>query len=90
MLIESDNDIERLKAAYDRLLCRQPSEAELEVLTNAWQQYRREFGTQPEAAKSLLEVGQSAYDEKLDPVELAAATALANVILNLEEATTRE
>jgi hypothetical protein len=35
-------------------------------------------------------VGASAVDLTLPTVELAAATALANVLLNLDEVTTRE
>ena len=43
-----------------------------------------------EAKTQGIAVGQAAATKKHSPVELAAATALANVILNLEEITTRE
>ena len=38
----------------------------------------------------LLRVGESPADRTLDPVELAAYTAVASVILNLDEAITKD
>ena len=60
------------------------------MLTQALNDYRTEFRAEPKAAPATLKVGDSAADETLPPVELAAATALANVLLNLDETTTRE
>ena len=42
------------------------------------------------AAKKLISHGASVPDPGLDPAELAAATVTANVLLNLDEAVTRE
>ena len=44
------------------------------------------FGENGEAAKELLEVGETAADETLAADELAAATVLVNTIMNLDEA----
>jgi len=49
-------------------------------------QYRRN----QDAARKLLEVGESKFDRKLDASELAAWTTVASTILNLDETITRE
>ena len=42
-----------------------------------------------EAAKALINVGESARPENLDASELAAWTAIANILLNLDETITK-
>jgi hypothetical protein len=60
------------------------------VLADAVSQYRKEFKAAPQRAASLIATGQSPPNDDLDPVEVAAHTALANVLLNLDETITRE
>jgi hypothetical protein len=62
----------------------------LKLLVGALADYRREFAADPQAAASSLKVGNSPAGKSLPPVDLAAAAALANVLLNLDEVTTRE
>jgi hypothetical protein len=49
-----------------------------------------EFRKDPAAAKKLLAVGESKADPKLDPAELAACSVACGMILNLDEAVTKE
>ena len=42
------------------------------------------------SARLLLGEGESSFDSKCDPVELAAYTAVAGVLLNLDETVTKE
>jgi hypothetical protein len=42
------------------------------------------------AARKLIRAGASRPDDKLDVAELAAYTAVASLILNLDEAVTKE
>jgi hypothetical protein len=62
----------------------------LQVLVSALADYQREFQANPEAAAKSLAVGSSPVAKNLPAVDFAAATALANVLLNLDEVTTRE
>ena len=48
------------------------------------------FRRDPEAAAALIAPGESAPDPRLDPGELAAYTAIAQLILNLDETITKE
>ena len=47
------------------------------------------FEADPAAAKKLLAVGEKPSDPALPAADLAAATVLANVLLNHDEAVTR-
>ena len=91
MLTEGgDTDAARIGFAFRLVTSRVPTSAELQVLVAALADYRREFAANPTAAPASLKVGNSPVAKNLPPVELAAAAALANVLLNLEEVTTRE
>ena len=69
---------------------RQPADHELRLLQQARRQYYDEYAEDPQAAKELLSVGQSPPAADVDPQELAAYTALANVLLNLDEVMSKE
>jgi hypothetical protein len=47
--------------------------------------HRARFAKDAEAAKKLIAFGESKADPKLKPVELAAWTLVANLLLNLDE-----
>ena len=69
---------------------REPSPDEEKILTKALTDYRAKFKADPESAKKLITIGESAKPKNLDPIEHAALTALANVLLNLDEVITKE
>lgn len=80
---------ERLGAAFRRVTSRRPDAEERQLLLGLLESLRARFAADPDAARALVSVGESTSDPGLDPVELAAWTALANVLLNLDEAITR-
>lgn len=84
------DDGERVRFAFRSVLSREPSEEELKILTDAYENYRTEYQNAPSEADSILTVGESKPVDDFDRIELAAATALSNVILNLEETSVRE
>jgi hypothetical protein len=55
------------------------------VLQKTFDQQRENFAADAEAAEKLLKVGESKVPADLDKVQLAAMTATANVLLNLNE-----
>lgn len=87
---EAADDSERVRFAFRSVLSREPSQEELSILTNAYKNYRSEYQNAPKEAESILTVGESKPVDDFDRIELAAATALSNVILNLEETSVRE
>ncbi len=75
------------KAAFGfRLVtARRPDTLEAAVLVDQFRKQREYFRSHPEAAEQLLGVGESPRDESLPPVDLAAWTMTANVLLNIDE-----
>ncbi len=80
----------RLTWAFRLVLARVPTEAELKFLRAEWQTFHERYTAQPDAAVKLIAVGESKAQAALVPAELAAYTAIANTILNLDEAVTKE
>ncbi len=80
---------QRLVFAFRSVTSRQPSPAELAVLTRVFERQRASFKAQPEEAQRLLITGESPADASIDPAELAAWTMVASAILNTDEAVTK-
>jgi hypothetical protein len=81
---------ERIAFAFRRATSRTPSAEELKVLVHGFERYRQLFNTDPDSARRFVRHGESPIDARLDTMELAAYTATAGVILNLDETITRE
>ena len=80
----------RLAFAYRVVLSRFPSDKESAILLGMYQEALAKFSKDPAAAKKLLSVGESPRDAKLNEAELAAWTTVMNVVLNLDEAITKQ
>lgn len=80
---------DRIGYGFRLALARQPEPDELAVLNHQLQLHRDRYQPDVEAARKLISLGESKPDAKLDPVELAAYTMIANTILNLDETLTR-
>lgn len=91
MIVEGGSTVEsRISLGFRLLLARQPRPAELEVLRASHARNLADFQKDTEAAKALLATGEFKNDAKLNPIELAALTSVASVILNLDEVVTKE
>jgi hypothetical protein len=64
---------------------RQPDAAEAQIIANVLAVHRARFAKDAESAKKLIAFGESKADPKLKPVDLAAWTLVANLLLNLDE-----
>jgi hypothetical protein len=85
-----ETDAERIAFAFRTLTARFPTRQEQNILLAALNDYRAEFASESKRAEQVLKMGQSPAAKDVPTVELAAATALANVLLNLDEVTNRE
>lgn len=88
MLVEGDGD--PIGFGFRLLTSRNSSERERRLLELALEEFRVEFAASPERATALLSIGESETSGDHDTVEWAALTALANLLLNLDEVITRE
>ena len=80
----------RLAHGFRLLLARQPAPEEGSIFRAAYERARSDFANDHEAAKALLGVGEATTEASLDPVELAAFTSVASIMLNLDEVITKE
>ena len=80
----------RVKHGMRLVLGRVPSSRELEILAKAVERHRSDFQDDLPAAGELLGFGETRGDSQLHPADLAAFTLLANTLLNLDEAITKE
>jgi hypothetical protein len=87
---EEPEDLDRrLQRAFRLTLGRVPAADELATLKRTYEQQLDVFQSDPKSAEELLKVGESKVPESLDQVKLAAMTAVANVLLNLNETITK-
>jgi mono/diheme cytochrome c family protein len=80
----------QIERAFRLVLCRPPDEEELRLLLAGFERHLAHFRNDLAAADELTSVGEYPRDEAVDVAELAAYTATASVILNLDEALTRK
>nr|MCH9792091.1 DUF1553 domain-containing protein [Planctomycetota bacterium] len=71
-------------------MAREPRVSERKVLLNVYLESLKHYQANPKAAEELMKVGESPRDEKLNVIQQAAWTVVANTILNLDETLTRE
>lgn len=85
-----ENPKDPVTYAFRLVTQRDPGPDEREILTGALNDYLATFQADPESAKALSSIGSSPVPDDLELVQLAAHTALANVLLNLDEVITKE
>jgi hypothetical protein len=90
LMEEPGDDQARLNRLYTLVLSRHADEREQAVLLPLLDRTRRKFDADPQAAASLLEVGEAPRLATLDPAELAAWSVVAQSVLNLDETLTKE
>lgn len=81
---------DRVRHGFKLLLAYEPNLTKQQILLSGLNDYQAHFSQDIEGARALLDVGDSVADATIPPAELAAYTMLASVMLNLDEAITRE
>ena len=89
-LTETTAPRQRLAWMFRLVLARTPSEAEQDVLLKSLAAQLETFKTKSDDAKRLLAIGERRNNPKLKPEELAAYATVASLILNLDEAITKQ
>lgn len=79
-------DDEKIKRAFQRIICRTPMEKEMRILKNYYTDQLQQFNTGKLDATATLNVGEFPQDEHLKKVTVAALMKVINTIYNMEEA----
>jgi hypothetical protein len=79
----------KLAFAFRLASGRAPNEREAGVLRASLENMQAAYKADEAGARALIAVGASKSDASIPPAELAAWTAVANIILNMDEAITK-
>lgn len=90
MLEGGESPEERIAYGFRLTTARRPAGEEAGILLASFHRYRDVFQTDPEEGAKLLSQGESPRNESLDVPELAAYSMVASLILNTDEAITKE
>jgi len=82
--------LERIGYLFQLATARHPRPAELEILQNNLSEQLKHYRENPKAALELIRIGEAPRDQKIEASELAGYTAIANLVLNLDETITKE
>jgi hypothetical protein len=80
----------RLTYGFQLMMGRRPQDNELALLESAHRAMIAKYNDEPNQAEQLIAIGERPRDASLDPIEHAAFTMLASLILNLDESITKE
>jgi hypothetical protein len=87
MLTEGGKSLdEQITFAFRLVTGRTPSASELNRLKQSVLKYRTRFGMDEGAAKKFVSQGESPRNESIPVIDLAAHTAVASILLNMDEA----
>ena len=79
------DDVGRAAWMLRKALARTANEPDQNDIVDLVSDFRKLYQDNPDEAKKLLETGDSAFDESLDSVEIAAWTMAANVLMNRDD-----
>lgn len=80
---------DKARFGFKLVVAREPRPSELAILLDLYNWQRRYFAENPQAAESLLSVGESPRDGQLPAVEVAAWSMVCNALMNLDETITK-
>jgi hypothetical protein len=89
VLAEPGTTDERLARAFCLVVARRPRQREQDVLRGVFETQLAAFRAASDSIEKLLAVGESPRDGRFEPAELAAWATVASLVLNLDEAVTR-
>ena len=89
VIVAGKTDAERVTFLYRTVLSRRPDADEVRVVGAMVAKQRALYEADPAAAKALVNVGESKSKRLAPDAETAAWTLAANLVLNLDEAITR-
>ncbi|MDP6677098.1 MAG: DUF1553 domain-containing protein, partial [Pirellulales bacterium] len=86
----ANDDRSRIERAFERISSRQPESSEIEMIAQLLDAERARFEKSPIDAEHVVAVGEYPVAHDLDPVEQAAWTQVAALLINLSEVLTRQ
>ncbi|SEJ85341.1 Planctomycete cytochrome C [Dyadobacter sp. SG02] len=89
-LVTKSTDIEtNIRASFQTIVCRQPTDKEVDLLKKYYNEEASMFSKQKENAAKVLNVGEFPHEAKADKVRAAALMRVINTLYNMEETITK-
>ena len=85
MLTHGTSAEESIRWGFCFASSREPTLQEQKILVRGYQRRRESYQQNPQQAAAVLAYGESPFLTQLDPIDLAAMTTVASLILNLDE-----
>ena len=86
VLLEGGDSVEaRIEWAYQAALSRFPKDAERAIMKTLFEENARVFTANPAQAAAFLAVGEKPVPESIDPIQLAAWSAVTRTLFNTHE-----
>jgi Protein of unknown function (DUF1553) len=89
LMLEQSTAEEKVKKAFQSIVCRQPKREELTLLLKYFEEEKTEFRQTPDKAKQYVAVGEYQHEKISDVISLAALMQVVQTIYNLDEAITK-
>ena len=80
----------RVDYGFTLIMARAPRDAERRVLLDSFEKFNAKYRADPKAAENYLSYGEAKRNASLNSADLAAYTLVASLMLNLDEAVTKE
>ncbi|QDT12031.1 PSD1 and planctomycete cytochrome C domain-containing protein [Stieleria marina] len=81
LIVENDNDAERLQLLFKLIASRSPNATERTACVDLLNQMKKRYSQNEQDAKKLLSIGDAETNDELDPITLAAWTQVAVTVL---------
>ncbi|HWV32257.1 MAG TPA: PSD1 and planctomycete cytochrome C domain-containing protein [Dyadobacter sp.] len=89
-LVAKSTDIEgNIRSSFQAIVCRQPTDKEVELLKKYYSEEASMFSKQKDNAAKVLNVGEFPHEAKADKVRAAALMRVINTLYNMEETITK-
>lgn len=85
LMLEQSTAEEKVKKAFQTIVCRQPKQEELTILLQYFEQEKTGFNQYPDKARQFMAAGEYKHEKISDVVSLAALMQVVQTIYNLDE-----
>lgn len=89
MVVKSTDIDANIRTSFQRIVCRQPTEKEMRLLTEYYKSEASMFSKDKKHAFKVLNVGEYPHEPKANEVQAAALMRVINALYNMEETITK-
>jgi hypothetical protein len=89
LVTKSGNAKENILSAFRMIVCRKPTDKEMQILEGYYNEELRLYQEKKIDAKATIKIGESQVNEKVDAIKTAALMKAIQTIYNLEETITK-